>query len=151
MTTDPTRASNIRTRLANINNRLSSAADGRDRNGKFKWRANVFGTYSFKTEWLKNVSVGGGANFYGKQLIGNPTNNPFAYIYAKEYYILTATASYRFKLRNIPTTFAVNISNLLDYDDPIYSSVGVYQGFVYRNGFRYVDPRRATFTATLKF
>jgi outer membrane receptor for monomeric catechols len=143
-----------RTRILNniaaIRNTLSSAAPGRELNGTFKWRANVFGTWQFRS--VKGLSVGGGANLFGRKLIGNPTGLPFSYIYAKEYYVVSAMVRYTFNLadrRRLDLT--LNVSNLLDYDDPVFSNTTTYLGVPYRNGYTFVEPRKAMLNATLHF
>jgi outer membrane receptor protein involved in Fe transport len=45
-----------------------------------------------------------------------------------------------------PVTFQLNVSNLLDYRDPIFKSTTVYQGTAYRNAFNYLEPRNVTLT-----
>lgn len=140
----------ITTDIANLANNISGFTDGRTLNGTFKWRANVFGQYEFLTGMLKNFRVGGGANVYGRRLIGNPAGQPFNFIYAEEYFVATATAGYRFKVRNHNVDIALNVNNLFDYDRPVFSGVSIFRGLPYRGGFTYVDPRSVTVTATLK-
>ncbi|MFZ5495389.1 MAG: TonB-dependent siderophore receptor [Verrucomicrobiota bacterium] len=151
---DPANAN--RTRIANnivaVEDVLNSITDGRPNNRTYKWRANIFGVYDFKQDSrLKGFSIGGGANFYGRQLIGAPTGNPKGEIYAKEYYVVTGTLGYKFTVRKLPVRLSLAIANLLDYDDPVYNSVRTYQGVTYRQSYTYVAPRQATLTGTVTF
>jgi outer membrane receptor protein involved in Fe transport len=150
---DPSNANRTRigTNIAAAQNSISNFTDGRPLNGTFKWNANLFGNYTFNSGALKGFRVGGGANFYGKRLIGSPTGNPFSYIYAQEYYVLTATLGYPVKVFGQRIDLALNITNLLDYDDPNFTGVTVYQNVTYRNAYRFVEPRKAVLSATLKF
>ena len=146
--TNPNRV-RIANNIASLRNTLSSATVGRALNGTYKWRSNVFATW--QVPGVKGLSVGGGANLFGRQLIGNPTGQPFTYIYAKEYFTVSALARYSFQLFQRRTELALNIANLLDYDDPVFNSTTTYQGATYRNGYTFVEPRKAMLTMTVPF
>ncbi len=45
----------------------------------------------------------------------------------------------------------LNVSNLLDYDDPVFSNTTTFRGVPYRNGYTFVEPRKAMLNATLHF
>jgi outer membrane receptor for monomeric catechols len=100
---------------------------------------------------LKNLRVGGGVNVFAPRLIGNRVNLPFDYIYANSYELYSALVGYRFNVKKVPVDVQVNISNLLDYDKPVFNGVTVYQNVAYRGAFYYVAPLAATFTANIRF
>jgi outer membrane receptor protein involved in Fe transport len=141
----------IATNLATYANTIATAADGRPLNGTYKWRANMFGTYKFDSGWKKGLRVGGGVNLFGRQLIGSPTNDPFTLIYMDRYATATAFVGYGFKAFRRVVELQLNVSNLFDYNDPVYTNVLVYSGATYRNGYFYVDPRKATLSCKLTF
>lgn len=147
----PANASVIATNLANIENTLANASDGREINGKYKWRANVFGNYEIGSGPLRRLRLGLGANFFGPRLLGSPTSNPYEYIYSDQYALVTATSSYAAKINRVPVDFSLTVSNLLDYDRPVYTGVLNYAGGTHRNYFNYVPPRLASLTVTLRF
>jgi outer membrane receptor protein involved in Fe transport len=148
---DPANPNRVRitNSIASLSNTLSSATVGRALNGTYKWRANVFATWQVPR--VKGLSVGGGANLFGHRLIGNPTGQPFTYIYAKEYFTVSALARYSFQLFNRRTELTLNISNLFDYDDPVFNSTSSYRGTTYRNGYTFIEPRKAMLTMTVPF
>lgn len=148
---DPTNPNRTRiaTNIASLRNTLSSATVGRALNGTYKWRANVFGTW--QVPQVKGLSVGGGANLFGRQLIGNPTGAPFSYIYAKEYFVVTGLVRYAFPLGRRRCELSLNVSNLLDYDDPVFNSTTTYLGNTYRNGYTFVEPRKAMLSLSTQF
>ncbi len=147
---NPNRA-RIATNIAAYENVLANAVDGRSINGTYDYRANIFGTYLFPQSVLKGLRVGGGANVYGQRLLGSPTNSPLSYIYAKSYWTAMFTLGYNFKFRRLPVDLQLNVSNVLDYDDPVYTAVSVFGGNVYRNAYYYEEPRKATLSTTVRF
>jgi iron complex outermembrane receptor protein len=150
---DPTNPNRVRiqTNISNFANTLSSAAEGRSLNGTYKWRANFFGNYELRSGPLKGLRLGGGANLFGRRLIGNAVGRSYEYIYAKEYFLLTATAGYDLKIRRQPVTLSLYAYNLLDYSDPIHSGVSVFGGVAYRGGFSYANPRSVSLTVSVPF
>lgn len=149
---DPTNPNRTRmtTTIQNFTNVLSGYVDHRQLNGTYRWRANLFGNYQFAGA-LNGLRLGGGANVYGRRLLGNRVGNSFDYIYAQEYFAVTASAGYRLKIRQTSVELALNASNLLDHDEPNFSGVSVYQNVAYRGGYSYLDPRLVTFTASFTF
>lgn len=135
--------------LPAVQDLVTASAEGRSLDGTYRYRLNLFGVYTFADGILDGVSIGGGANVFGRQQIGNQPNKAFAYIYDKEYYTVTGTASYRTKIMGQPVKFQLNISNLLDYRDPIFKRTTVYQGAAYRNSFNYLEPRNVTLTVRI--
>lgn len=103
---------------------------------------NVFGDYTVQTGWLKNLRIGAGVRYRGKQIVGyrgadtivSPTNPNVAIddpnvdattpVYApKDYYIVTATGGYIYRFKNrreLQVNLVVN--NVLNDRGPIYST-----------------------------
>ncbi len=147
---NPTRAADA-TSIANIMNTLSSFNEGRVQNGTYDYRANIFGNYTFRTGALKGLGLGGGMQFFGERLIGNKIGEPYNYVYADAYQVASASVSYPFTWNDRKITVQLNVVNLLDYDDPIFATVAVAGGTLYRNAYRYQTPRMLRLTATLNF
>ncbi len=104
-----------------------------------KYTANIFTDYTFREGVLKNLRLGAGVNYRGKQVIGfkgadtvvNPANpsstiddpsvGPYDAVYSDDYFLVTAVLGYECKLRSKQTLkFDFNVSNLLDEEMPIY-------------------------------
>ena len=132
-------------------------------------------SYELRDGPLDGLSFGAGAWSRGQQKIGSadprilyntnaPTNQQrqdaaFVYQYAPEYYSVAAHLAYETEIDGRRAKFQINVSNLLDNDDPLYLSYNVYrQGglptapLVQQRGFYNLqDPRKITFTATFEF
>ncbi len=96
---------------------LLTIPEGVPNAGYTKLRANFFTRYSFSQGRLKGFYVGGGANWRDQTFRGNAVTvqgGPVQELWSPSYYIVTALAGYQTKLFNRPTSFAVNVSNLLD-------------------------------------
>jgi outer membrane receptor protein involved in Fe transport len=133
------------------NRNVIAGADGRKINGSLKWTANLFTTYSFDRGFLKGFQFGGGANFYGDRLIGNETDRAFDYIYSKSYTIASAMLRYDFKIKKMRFETQLNVSNLLDNDDPVFTNVLIYGGRAYRNNYYYIPAREVMFSLRLRY
>jgi outer membrane receptor for ferric coprogen and ferric-rhodotorulic acid len=130
---------------------VSNAVDGREFNGTFKWRANVFANYEFRQGSLKGLRLGAGANGFGKRLIGSPAGAPFTYIYQDSYWVGTVTAGFPVKFGRTSIDFQLNVTNVFDYDDPVFTSVSTIGTVTYKQAYNYVTPRTIMLTTTLKF
>jgi outer membrane receptor protein involved in Fe transport len=149
---------NVRTNILNqittLRARLDAAAEGRPLNGTQKYTANIFANYTIQQSALKGLRLGAGANFVGRRLIGNQLNLPFDYYYGEARSIVTATAGYDFKVRKIPVNVQLNVSNLLDYERPIFTSAATHaitNNRAVGTGYYYEEPRKFTLVTQLKF
>jgi outer membrane receptor protein involved in Fe transport len=133
------------------NRNILAGEDGRKINGSLKWTANIFTTYSFNRGFLKGFQIGGGANFYGDRLIGNETDRAFDYIYNKSYTIASAMLRYDFKIKKLRFETQLNVSNLLDNNDPVFTNVLIYQDRAYRNNYYYLPAREVMFSLRLRY
>ena len=129
---------------------------------------NVFGDYTLQTGRLKGLRVGAGVRYRGKQIIGsrasdtiadpaNPTRaiddpkvDAYTPVYTPEdYYIVTATMSYTFRLKNrreIQANLVIN--NLLNDRGPQYSSIAQTASALRPKGGDYTSPARETVPLT---
>ena len=134
---------------------ISGFAEGRQQNLSYKYRYNVFGVYTFSQKLIKGLRVGGGANFFGRSLIGNEIGQSYNYVYAKEYHLVAGQIGYPFKVGKYRMDAQLNITNLLNYDDPIYNGLFVQavgtQSINIPYGKKDVWPRAANLTVTLQF
>lgn len=142
-----------------IRGQLTSSVPGVTLNNTYKYTGNVYATYTFRDGWLKDFSAGAGANLRGKSKIGSTLASPFEYMYGASHEIYSAHVAYRYRFDKVVARFQVNVSNIFDNDDLIATGTGDYRvGGLGTNplirtesGFRYIDPRRFTFTATFEF
>ncbi|MGH7958502.1 MAG: hypothetical protein ACREH8_16035, partial [Opitutaceae bacterium] len=165
----------LRTNLDNLDQSLQAAVAGARLNNTLKYTGHIYGSYRFGPEFLKDVSIGAGAYFRGKEKIGNvdpqilfnttaPTGqqraaSAFAYIYAPSYYNVTSHIAYERKFGKYRTKFQLNVDNLLDDDEVRFYGVNVHRiGGIGTNPltqtpgfFNYPEPRKYTFTATVMF
>lgn len=86
------------------------------------WNANLFTAYRFSDGFFKNLTLGGGVNYKGPEIIGfKPATqtDPTIKLYKGHiYYLVNAMASYDIKLRNKNSVkLQLNVNNLLDFDD----------------------------------
>ncbi|MEO7414234.1 MAG: TonB-dependent receptor plug domain-containing protein [Opitutaceae bacterium] len=141
--------------IAALRLRLENAAEGRQLNGRADYTASFFGNYSFPSGLLKNVSVGAGATFVGKAIIGNQPNRPFDYFKASARYVAQGSLGYRFRWMNHRFNAQLNVSNLLDHDDPIFTGTATRAATatsgsqVLRSGLYYIEPRKYAFTLSV--
>ena len=87
--------------------------------GYTKMRANIFTRYEISRGTLKGLYVGGGANWRQPTFRGNAVVVQGAAVQAlwsPSYYVVSALAGYRTKFFERPTTFALNVDNLLNKD-----------------------------------
>jgi outer membrane receptor for ferric coprogen and ferric-rhodotorulic acid len=143
----------VNTNINDINRVISGYTEGRTLNNTVEKIGNIYTTYSFREGRLKGLSVGGGANYRGKQVIGNVANQPFNYLHANPYTIVSAHSSYDLRFGKTRTRLQVNVANLLDEEDVVYTafSANAAAGGDVPNTFRYQTPRKVSLTATFNF
>jgi len=165
----------LQSEIDNLRQALANASAGTMLNGTYKYTANIYATYEFTDGALHGFSFGAGAWSRGRQKIGSadprilyatdtPTDQQrhdaaFVYQYAPEYYSLSAHLAYDTKIDGRRAKFQINVSNLLDNDDPLFLSYNTYREgglptapLVQQHGYYNVqDPRKITFTATFEF
>lgn len=135
---------------------LSDSAVGRTQNKVYYHRVNLFANYTLPATPLKGLRLGGGAQFYGRRVIGAPQSDPSGYLYDHAYHIATASLGYRWNQRlagqKVDVDVQCNVINLLNYDEPLFSGTAVYQNtYQYPNYFSLTEPRTVRLTTTLSF
>jgi len=143
----------VNTAVNAVESLLAGSVNDRPQNGLYKHRFNVFANYTVQNGAFKNLRLGAGANIFGQMLIGNVSNDPFNFVYADAYYLITTSLGYSMKIRGIPVDFNLRMANALDYQEPIYraNSVSTISGVVYRNNYYWPVPRSVQLTTTVRF
>lgn len=155
--TNPT----VQTNLSTITTRLGGLVTGATNPQTYEYTANLLGAYAFRQGLLRHLTLGGGANFRGDNVIGNYPGQPYNYVTARAYALAMAFATYTVPLsRSTELTFQANVTNLFNNHRLIpYAVANIttagnlapgYGPLVYAN-VRIPDPRQLTLTATLKF
>jgi outer membrane receptor for ferric coprogen and ferric-rhodotorulic acid len=139
---------------------------------------NLFTDYTIQSGRFKNVRIGGGVNYRGREVIGfrgadtirNPANptgviddpsvDAFTPVYRPSYYTATAMFGYTRRIFEYPVRFDLRIENLLNEDVPLYYNtvqrpVGGDLSNPGRvatpNLFSYITPRNVMFTMSVSF
>lgn len=141
----------IRDALINLQTALDGGNDGREQNSALKYTANIYSSYDIRGGALKGVGFGGGANFFGDQIIGNAVGQPFNYIHTDGYVSFSAHLNYKGRWRGKSYRIQLNVENVFDKDQLIYGNVGAYQGVNYPSTYRFLEPRRIALTTTFDF
>lgn len=164
-TSNPNRTQ-IQNDINAIQNDINGLTPGTLFNGTYKYTSNLYATYTLPGAW-KNVSIGSGANIRGKQKIGNvqvlngvSNNQPYNYLWADAYYLVSAHATYRHRFSDkLSVRFQLNIANLLESDQLMNRGYGTYRvGGIATNPLLQLpnnvtmpDPRKFTLSATFDF
>ncbi|MSU51416.1 MAG: hypothetical protein EXS37_20400 [Opitutus sp.] len=104
---------------------LLTIPEGVPNAGYTKVRANIFTRYAFTQGPLKGFFAGGGANWRQPTYRGNgaPVQGaPVIALWSPSYYVVTFLGGYQPKIFNRVTSFAVNVSNVLDKEYYLSSS-----------------------------
>lgn len=77
------------------------------------WNANLFTTYTFNDGILKRLTIGGGVNYRGDEVIYNdPTTH--ANVMGSPYYLMEGMLGYKFKMFKTDVKLQLNVNNLLN-------------------------------------
>lgn len=173
-------ASAARDAWNNLRNFRRTLATGRQKIVRLSdYTMNFYTDYRFRNGPLKDVSIGGGANFRGKEVIGyrasdtmldpaNPTRaiddpnlDEYTPVYNSSYYLVTATLGYRQKLAKGRTLeWQLRVSNLFNemrpryYDSIMRPPNGDFTTPVRvstPNNYYYLTPRSFLLSTTLSF
>lgn len=176
--------SNINTAILNIQQNIAGSAPGTVNNGTNKWTGSLSGTYQFGRETpLKGLSIGlsysgrGGrkngsvpANIlYNLPSVTGNTVNPtpqqnhdaaFAYLYTPSYSTMDMNTSYQRKIGKYNFRFQVNVSNLTDKKDLLFTGYNTYRVKgdgstpllgMFPGGYTWLEPRKFSFTTSVAF
>jgi hypothetical protein len=143
------------TSIGQLIQNIDGAQEGRSQDKTFKYRANIFGVYTFNRTVLKGLRLGGGVQFYGKSQIGNAPNQAYNYVYDGTYYLVAGQIGYGFKMGRQKIDVQLNIDNLLDNKRTIYTGL-IPQTFngvatVVPYGNKQVWPRAYRLTVSIPF
>lgn len=144
-----------------------------------KYTANAYTDYRLPRGRLAGLRLGYGMQFRGPQVIGyrgadtmvNPANpataiddprvDAYTVVWQKAYFLATATVGYPVKLRDRRRIdLNLSITNLLDYDRPLYNTSGLRAAngdlssparVSYPRYFSYTTPRSFRLSATTTF
>jgi len=173
-------ASAARDAWNNLRNFKRTLASGKQKIVRLTdYTANVFTDYRFREGILRDVRIGAGVNFRGREVIGyrssdtmldpaNPTRaiddpnlNEYSPVYNRGHALVTATLGYRYKLtKGRSLEFQLRVTNLLQEDRPRYYDTvqrppaGDFSTPVRvatPNNYAYLTPRAFNFSTTLNF
>lgn len=145
---------------------INSSTIGTPVNDTYKYLGNFYATYSFREGLLKNIDIGGGAQFRGKNKVSNfLVGDASQSLYAPAYHLVTAHISYRHKFgKKLNARFQLNVRNLLGEDSLVLlpqdgNAYGTYRvgGLAANplvqatNNIRQQDPRQFIFTTSFEF
>ena len=143
-----------------------------------KYTANAYSDYRFSRGKLTGLRLGYGMQFRGPQVIGyrgadtrvnpanpataidDPTVDAYTVVWQKAYFLATATVGYPVKIARHKIDFNLSITNLFNYDTPLYNSIGLRarEGDLtsparvsYPRYFSYTTPRSFRLSATKTF
>ncbi len=139
---------------------------------------NLFADYTFQTGRFKNLRLGAGVNYRGREVIGfrgaetirNPTNasaaiddpsvDAFTPVYRPSYYLTTAMFAYSRRIYEFPVRFDLRVENVLDEDVPLYyntvlrppgGDLSTPARVATPNLFSYITPRNYMLTVSVSF
>ena len=148
--TNPNRTQ-INTDINALNTVLSNANEGRVLNNTPDYTGSVFGMYTFTSTFLRRLRLGGGVAWQGPRVIGNEVNRSYDYIKSKSYTLANLSAGYSLKLFDRNFDLQLNVSNLLNSDDPIYNGTTAIGTTTYRASLYYPDARKTQLMGTYRF
>jgi outer membrane receptor protein involved in Fe transport len=131
------------TTLANTSIPASSA-------GTVKSTFNFFAVYTFTDSWAKGFAIGGGGTTLGKQNIstgGTAFSPGFTTLNA----LLSYSTVFNIAGERLQTKFQLNVDNLLDNKNLIYTGYNTFGSQTQGSGFNYLEPRKFTLSANFKF
>ncbi len=146
--------------ITTIRNALAALTPGTPLNNTYKYTGNIYATYSVQSGRLRNLAFGAGANLRGRNKIASTLANPYDYLYADAYALVSAHATYRHRFSaKLNARFQLNVSNVFDSDKLIYNTFSTYRvGGLAANPLNQVpgtirmpEPRKATLQATFDF
>ena len=139
---------------------------------------NLFTDYTIQSGRLKNLRVGAGVNYRGREVIGfrgsdtirnpaipnaaidDPSVDAFTPVYRPSYHTVTAMLGYSRRLFDYPMRFDLRIENVLDEDMPLYYNTVMRPPggdlsnparVATPNLFSYITPINYMFTVSVSF
>lgn len=136
---------------------LNNAQDGMRNTGGYKWNANYFSSYRFMSGTLKGLTLGGGARYTDKRFIARTSTvnaaglNQYTQWWNRSMLLFNAMAKYDVKLAKRPTSFQLNIENLLNNRNIDYRTVTTVSGVTYFQNYAWIPPIKFVGTASIRF
>ena len=130
--------------------RAITAGAGSTRRQLREYTGNFFTAYSFRASegFVRGLTVGGGANYRGKGVVGFDTTRKNAIIYGPAYTLANAMLAYEWRLKKSRTLkIQLNVDNLFDESKPVLTDASEIQGFSYV----FQTPRSFAVTTTVTF
>lgn len=127
-----------------------TAASGQTRRQLREYTGNFFTSYSFRGSqpFLRGFTVGGGANYRGKGVVGYDTTRNNAAIFGRAYTLANAMLAHEWRTRQSRSLrLQLNVDNLLNEDRPILTDASESQEFRYL----FQTPRRYALSLTVGF
>ncbi len=139
---------------------------------------NIFTDYTIRSGRFKDVRLGAGVNYRGREVIGfrgadtirnsanpaatidDPAVNAFTAVYRPSYYTANVVIGYAYKIYEHPVRFNLQIENVLQQDVPLYyntvlrppgGDVSNPARVATPNLFSYITPRNFKLSATVSF
>ncbi len=185
----------IQQAVLNIENSFNGTTSGTLGNNLERHRVNLAGSYRFTDGIVKGLGLNAGVNYRGHKKVGSRdarikfqipgTSSPttlqgvqaaYDYIWVDPTWSAVAGANYTRRFGRYSARFQINITNLLNYDKPQWSSYSVITAGQLQNlpnsatnntnaltvpggnprmqvlsGFNQLEPRKISFTTTLSF
>lgn len=178
----------IQQAIQQIEDSFNGFTPGTLANNVTKHSINVSGRYAFTEGSLRGLAITGGVNYRGHRKVGSrdpvlkfglqraatvaeTAQAAYDYLWVDPTWSTTIGANYTKRFGKYTARFQINIQNLLDDDDPQWSSYGIIQAGQLNNasvnnvvttpggnnrmqvltGFNQLDPRKIQFTTTFSF
>lgn len=145
-------AATLRTELTNAQRILDQNSAGKDKVGLVKYTASLFANYTFSEGALRGFAIGGGVSQIGEQYVGEIRDEKF---YSSERLTTQLVLAYDTEFWNLPTRIALNLDNLLNDRDPIFtgydSSWTAADGSPVVSGYYFPNPFTAKLSVRLSF
>lgn len=116
-----------------------------------QWNANAFTAYHFDSGFLNGLTVGGGVNYRGPEILGrNPnTHEMFS---GHPYYLVNGMLGYDFKWKKVNVRVQLNADNLFNNkDQQVLASAWNSTTNTLNRFYYYFLPRNYSLTTTVRF
>lgn len=119
----------LRAEIASVQSALDNAKPGVVQADSIKYTASLFAHYTFQSDSLKGLSVGGGVAKTGRKYVGLFDSKD---TWADATQSTSGVVAYETKIGGYPWRFALNVENVLGDDDPVVTNY--HWGYRDQNG-----------------
>lgn len=136
--------------LTNAQRTLTNTSASVTNAGLVKSTFNFFAVYTFTNDWANGFSIGGGATVLGQQYIstGGTATSPGYSVWSG---LLAYKITFHTLGREIHTKFQLNVDNLLDSKNLVYTGYNTFSTLTQGSGYYFLTPRRFTLSANFQF